>query len=78
MTEHDRSQQPGASPRAGGWSPPNAQLGPSDPHVAVPSRLTGRKLLLIVLGIVGGCGVLVLGALGVAILLGVKVFEAVR
>jgi hypothetical protein len=34
--------------------------------------------LLVILGLVGGCGVLVLGALGVAILLGVKVFEAVR
>jgi hypothetical protein len=78
MAEQDGPNPRGGSPEPGGWSPPNAALGPRDPNAAVPSRLTGRKLLLVILGLVGGCGVLVLGALGVAILLGVKVFEAVR
>ncbi len=78
MTEQDGPNPPGGSEQPGGWLPPNQQLGPRDPKVAVPSRLTGRKLLLIILGLIGGCGVLLLGALGVAVLLGVKVFEAVR
>jgi hypothetical protein len=48
------------------------------PGVATPSRLSGRKLLLLVLGLIGGCGLLALGALAVAAVLGVKIFEAVR
>jgi hypothetical protein len=78
MPDQDGPNARGGSAEPGAWSPPNVALGSRDPNAAVPSRLTGRKLLLIVLGLVGGCGVLVLAALGAAILLGVKVFEAVR
>jgi hypothetical protein len=58
-------------------APPAYQAG-VEPGVATPSRLTGRKLLVIILGLVGGCGLLVFGAFAVAAVLGVKIFEAVR
>lgn len=45
---------------------------------ATPSQLTGRKMLLMVLGIVGGCAALIVLAVMVAALLGIKIFEALR
>ena len=61
-------QQPGGpiSPATGGEPP------------ATPSKLTGGKLVLIILGIVGACGVLIVGTLALAAVAGFKLFEAVK
>jgi hypothetical protein len=45
---------------------------------ATPSQLTGRKLLLIVVGIVVGLGVIAVGLLGGAALFGWKLLESAR
>ncbi len=45
---------------------------------ATPSKLTGTKLLLIILGILGACAITLVGAVGLAAALGWKIFEAVR
>jgi hypothetical protein len=73
MTEPD-----GPSDRRDPAAPPTYQAGSYPTAVATPSRLSGRKLLFIVLGLIGGCGLLVFGALAVAAVLGLKIFEAVR
>ena len=51
------------------------QPGDSTEHAA-PSELSGRKLLFIILGIVGALGVLLIGAVALSALLGLKLFEA--
>jgi hypothetical protein len=51
---------------------------PSAPPAATPSKLTGTKLLLIILGILGACGLTLVGVIAVAAALGWKLFEAVR
>lgn len=51
-------------------SPPN--------DAATPSKLTGTKLLLIILGILAACAITLIGALGLAAALGWKIFEALR
>jgi len=47
-------------------------------HAATPSKLTGTKLVLIILGLLSACGVTLLAAIGLAAALGWKIFEAVR
>jgi hypothetical protein len=77
MTERHGPSEPGGPAQPGPPVTSTYHAGnPAD--VATPSGLTGRKLLLIILGLVAGCGVLVIGALGVAALLGVKLFEYFR
>lgn len=49
-------------------SPPN--------YAATPSKLTGRKLLLIILGILAACGITLVAAIGLVAALGWKIFEA--
>ena len=45
---------------------------------ATPSKLTGTKLLFIILGILGACAITLIGAMGLAAALGWKIFEALR
>ena len=45
---------------------------------ATPSKLTGTKLLLILLGILAACGITLAGTIGLAAALGWKIFEALR
>ena len=45
---------------------------------ATPSKLTGTKLLFIVLGIVAACAITLGGAIALAAALGWKIFEALR
>jgi hypothetical protein len=57
---------------------PNAPIAPVNSPHAAPSQLSGRKLLFIVLGLVGALGVLIVGTLVLAAVFGWKLFEAMR
>ena len=78
MTQRNGPIEPGGPAQPGPRVTSTYHAGANPADVATPSALTGRKLLLIVLGLVAGCGVLVIGALGVAALLGVKLFESFK
>lgn len=65
-------------PLPGGQQPPNAPIAPVNSPHAAPSQLSGRKLLFIVLGLVGGLGVLIIGTLALTAVFGWKLFEATR
>jgi len=70
MTQPNGPPGPGLPQQPGG---PIAPVTSGEQH-ATPSKLTGGKLLLIILGIVGGCGVLIVGALALGALAGYKLF----